>query len=538
LYNKQRVYLVVKYLVKRVELMLANVFTGSVIGIDGYKITAEVDTISTIPSFTIVGLPDAAVSESKERIRSAIKNSGYEFPTKKIVVNLAPADIKKEGSGFDLPMAVGVLASNGDIDPEKLQDVGFIGELSLNGYIRGVSGVLPVAFGLMQSGIKKLVLSKDNAAEAALVEGLEVYPVEHLCEVVDFFNPDTLEEFKVQPFKVDIKEYLNKSFNEEPLFDFKDVKGQEKAKRALEIAAAGGHNILMVGTPGSGKTLLAKCFSGILPPLEFSEAIEMTKIYSVSGLLDKNTYLITSRPFRSPHHSASAVGIIGGGANPKPGEISLAHRGVLFLDEVVEFPRDVLEVLRQPLEDGVVTISRAQLSVKYPADFILLAAMNPCPCGFYGDTQKQCSCSEFQSKRYWSKLSGPLLDRIDIQIEVPRLKEQELLSQTSSGESSKTIRERVIKARQIQIKRFKEDGILSNSQITPKLIKKYCKLNSDCENLLRSAISRLNLSARAYDRILKLSRTIADLQASSEIMPAHIAEAIQYRSLDRESMLV
>jgi len=518
--------------------MLANVFTGAVIGIDGYKITTEVDTTSTLPSFTIVGLPDTAVSEAKERIRSAIKNSGYEFPTKKIVINLAPADIKKEGSGFDLPMAVGVLASNGDIDPENLTDIGFIGELSLNGYIRGVSGVLPVAFGLLQAGIKKLVVPKDNASEAALVEGLEVYPVEHLSEVVDFFNPNTIEEFKIRPFKVNTHEYLNKSFEEEPLFDFKDVKGQEKAKRALEIAAAGGHNILMVGTPGSGKTLLAKCFPGILPPLEFSEAIEITKIYSVSGLLDKNTHLITSRPFRSPHHSASAVGIIGGGANPKPGEISLAHRGVLFLDEAVEFPRDVLEVLRQPLEDGVVTISRAQLSVKYPADFILLAAMNPCPCGYYGDSQKQCTCSEYQSKRYWSRLSGPLLDRIDIQIEVPRLKDKELLSQSSCGESSKTIRERVIKAKQIQINRFKKDSILSNSQITPKLIKKYCKLNTECENLLRSAISRLNLSARAYDRILKLSRTIADLQQSSEIMPAHIAEAIQYRSLDRESMLV
>ena len=512
--------------------MIANIFTGSVVGIEGYKVSVEVDITSTVPALVIVGLPDAAISEAKERIRSAIKNSGYHFPTKKIVINLAPADIKKEGSGFDLPMAVGVLTANMEIDFDLLKDTAFMGELSLDGHVRGISGILPVTLGLKNSGITKVFVPKKNAEEAALVDGIEVYPVEHLNEVIDFFNPETLTEFKIKPFSIDVKNYLIDT-KQEILFDFKDVKGQGKAKRALEIAAAGGHNILMAGTPGAGKTLLAKCFAGILPPLELSEAIELTKIYSVSGLLEKNQPLITKRPFRSPHHSASAVGIIGGGTNPKPGEISLAHRGVLFLDEVVEFPRSVLEVLRQPLEDGTVAISRAQISVKYPADFILLAAMNPCPCGYYGDVKKQCTCSETQAKKYWSRLSGPLLDRIDIQIEVPRLKEEELLSNNQNNESSLTIRERVIKARKLQLKRFLNDKIITNSQMTPKLTKKYCQLDQNCEDLLKAAISRLNLSARAYDRILKLSRTIADLSQSEEITINHIAEAIQYRNIDR-----
>lgn len=513
--------------------MISNVFTGSVVGIEGYKITVEVDTSSSIPGLTIVGLPDAAVSEAKERIRSAIKNSGYSFPTKKIVINLAPADIKKEGSGFDLPMAVGVLASNMDIDVKTLKNIGFIGELSLNGSVRGVSGVLPIVSSLKKEGIKKILVPKENAVEAALIEGIKVYPVENLTDVVEFLNPSAIPEFKIEQFIINIDEYLKSSCVGQTSVDFQDIKGQEKAKRALEIAAAGGHNVLMVGTPGSGKTLLAKSFPGILPPLELVEAIELSKIYSVAGLLDKNTPLVTIRPFRAPHHSASSVGIIGGGGNPKPGEISLAHRGILFLDEVVEFPRNVLEVLRQPLEDGTVVISRAQLSVKYPADFMLLAAMNPCPCGFYGDSTRECSCNDFQVKRYLSKLSGPLLDRIDIQIDVPKLKEEELLNHVPSGETSKTVRERVIIARKLQVERFKKENIVSNAQMMPKQTKKYCKLNLDCENLLKMAISKFNLSARAYDRILKLSRTIADLSGSENIESPHISEAIQYRNLDR-----
>lgn len=513
--------------------MFANVTTGSVTGIEGCKIAVEVDISSTLPGMSIVGLPDTAVSEARERIRSAIKNSGYVFPAKKIVINLAPADVKKEGSGFDLPMAIGVLMSNGEIDIESVTDTAFLGELSLDGSIRGVSGVLPIALTLFKHGIKRIILPKENAAEAALVDGLLVYPAENLNEVVDFLDSKVIPEIKLKPFFFNVKEYLSNADKNSISFDFKDVKGQEKAKRAMEIAAAGGHNVLMAGTPGSGKTLISKCFSGILPPLEFEEAIELTKIYSVSGLLEKNQAIITQRPFRSPHHSASSVGIIGGGSNPKPGEITLAHRGVLFLDEVVEFPRTVLEVLRQPLEDGEVTISRAQVSVKYPADFILLAAMNPCPCGFYGDSLKQCTCSEHQAKKYWSRLSGPLLDRIDIQIEVPRLKQEELLGKAPQGESSFDIRQRVIKARQIQVQRYIGEGIVSNSQMTPSHTQKYCKLSADSENLLKMAISKFNLSARAYDRILKVSRTIADLCGSSDIEANHIAETIQYRNIDR-----
>lgn len=513
--------------------MISCVYTGAAAGIEGYKITVEADMLASIPGFTIVGLPDAAVSESKERIRSAIKNSGYIFPTKKIVINLAPADVKKEGAGFDLPMAVGILISSGEINIEKMDDTAFIGELSLDGNIRPVNGILPTLLSLAENGITKVVVPYENANEAALAEKMEVYPAKDLVEVVRFLNPPEISEFRLNKYTVDVNNYLNQLNENIPFFDFKDVKGQEKAKRALEIAAAGGHNIVMAGSPGSGKTLLAKCFAGIMPPLEYSEAIELTKIYSISGLLKKDQPLVSNRPFRSPHHSASAVGIIGGGANPKPGEISLAHRGVLFLDEVVEFPRQVLEVMRQPLEDGTVTISRAQSSIKYPADFMLVAAMNPCPCGYYGDAKKDCVCSDYQVKRYWSRLSGPLLDRIDLQIEVARLSEDELLNRKTSGESSADIRKRVVSARNVQAQRFKKDSIISNSQMSPKLVKKYCELDSASEDMLKTAISRFNLSGRSYDRVLKLSRTIADLKQSEKISSQHIAEAIQYRNIDR-----
>jgi magnesium chelatase family protein len=513
--------------------MISNIYTGATNGIEGFKISVETDTISGLPNVIIVGLPDAAVSEAKERIRSAIKNSGYMFPMKRVIINLAPADVRKEGTGFDLPMAVGVLLAGGEVMSNNLDDTAFIGELSLDGDLRPVNGVLPTVLGLMEAGIKKVVVPYANAGEAALAGDIEVYGVKNLAEVVNFLNPSAISDFNIKPYKVDISNYLAQHPENTAVYDFKDVKGQEKAKRAMEIAAAGGHNMLMAGSPGSGKTLLAKCFSSILPPLEYSEAIELTKIYSISGLLEKDRPLMNVRPFRSPHHTASPAGIIGGGTNPKPGEITLAHRGVLFLDEVVEFPRTVLEVLRQPLEDGVVTISRAQTSIKYPADFILLAAMNPCPCGYYGDAQKKCVCSDMQIKRYWSRLSGPLLDRIDLQIEVARLSDDELLGKAATGESSATIRERVVRARNIQIERFKGENIVSNAQMSPKLIKKHCKLDSASEELLKSAIARFNLSARSYDRILKLSRTIADLKDSENIAAQHIAEAIQYRNIDR-----
>lgn len=505
--------------------MVNKVTTATVIGLDAYKITVEIDVINSIPGISIVGLPDTAVNEARDRVRSAVKNSGYTFPAKKVIINLAPADMKKTGTNFDLPIAIGILVEEGVVESEKIGDYAFVGELSLDGEIRGVNGVLPIILGLKNSGVKNVIVPSINSNEAALVDGINIYGAEHLTDVVNHFVETPL---KIK--KIDINEYLQKHSENEYIYDFKDVKGQKKAKKALEIAAAGGHNLLMSGSPGSGKTLMAKCFASILPPLELDEALELTKIYSISGLLSPDEPLMTKRPFRPVHHTASANGIIGGGSNPKPGEITLAHRGVLFLDEIVEFPRQVLEVLRQPLEDAKVVISRANHSITYPAKFMLLAAMNPCPCGFLGDKEKQCTCSEFQINRYLSRLSGPLLDRIDLQIEVPRLTSEELLKSSADEESSADIRKRVIKARKIQYERYKNDNIFTNSELTPKLIKKYCKIDKQSEELLKTAIVKYQLSGRRYDRILKLARTIADLDGAQDIKQTHLMQALQYRT--------
>ena len=504
--------------------MVNKVTTATVIGLEAYKVTVETDALNGLPAFTIVGLPDTAINEARDRVRSAIKNSGFTFPAKKVVINLAPADLKKEGSNFDLPIAIGLLTEEEILTEEKIKNYAFIGELSLDGSIRGVNGVLPLILGLKEEGIKNIFVPKENVGEAALAGNVNIFGAEFLADVINHFadNP-------IKPTVIDINSYLTEGSKQEYLYDFKDVKGQQKAKRALEIAAAGGHNMLMIGSPGSGKTMMAKCFASILPPLELSEALELTKIYSICGLLSTDEPLMTKRPFRGVHHTASANGIIGGGSNPKPGEITLAHRGVLFLDEMVEFPRNVLEVLRQPLEDGEITISRTKHSIKYPAKFMLLGAMNPCPCGYLGDKEKQCTCSEFQINRYQSRLSGPLLDRIDLQVEVPRLTAEELLNTEPSAETSADIRKRVIKARKIQSERYKNDGILTNSELTAKLIKKYCQIDKASTEILKIASIKYQLSGRRYDRVLKLARTIADLEGSFDIQQTHLMQALQYR---------
>jgi len=523
-----------KVILTKGEKMVSKVITATTVGLDAYKIDIEVDFVHSLPYISIVGLPDTAVNEAKERVRSAIKNSGFTFPTLRVIVNLAPADIKKEGTNFDLPIAIGILAEGGFIDAEKLKETAFLGELSLDGTLRGVNGVLPLVSGLNEIGVKTVIVPSVNAKEAALVDGIEVLGAEFLVDVVNHFSENS--DTKLPRIEVDIKKYLTDNAKSNHIYDFKDVKGQQKAKRAMEIAAAGGHNMLMMGSPGSGKTLMAKCFASILPPLELKEALELTKIYSISGLLPQNMPLMTERPYRSVHHSASAVGIIGGGSNPKPGEITLAHRGVLFLDEIVEFPRGVLEVLRQPLEDGEVVISRAQVSIKYPADFMLLGAMNPCPCGFLGDSQKACTCSEFQIQRYRSRLSGPLLDRIDLQIEVPRLLPEELLNMQTEAEPSSEIRKRIIKARKVQAQRYENTPILTNSELNADLIKKFCQIDENSKTMLKSAILKFNLSGRSYDRILKLARTIADLEEAKGITQTHIAQALQYRTFVAEGV--
>ena len=512
--------------------MVNKITTATVIGLNAYKVIVEIDIVNSLPGVSIVGLPDTSINEARDRVRSAIKNSEFTFPSKKVVINLAPADLKKEGSNFDLPIAMGILSEEEAVNSELLNDYAFIGELSLDGSLRAVNGVLPLVLGLKEAGVKNVIVPLLNSNEAAIVDGINVFGAECLGDVVNHFVEKPLKQTVIN-----INEYLKDNAQKDYLYDFKDVKGQQKAKRALEIAAAGGHNMLMIGSPGSGKTLMAKCFASILPPLELQEALELTKIYSICGLLSSNEPLMTQRPFRSVHHKASANGIIGGGSNPKPGEITLAHRGVLFLDEMVEFPRNVLEVLRQPLEDGEIVISRTRHSIKYPAKFMLLGAMNPCPCGFLGDKEKQCTCTDFQIDRYLSRLSGPLLDRIDLQIEVARLTPQELMSTQKDEECSASIRERVVKARKIQARRYADEGILTNSELTSKLVKKYCQIDKASSELLKIAVVKYQLSGRRYDRILKIARTIADLDNSENIQQSHLMQALQYRMFNKEAIM-
>ena len=508
--------------------MITKINSVGLTGIDGFCVRVETDISNGIPAWDVVGIPDMAVKESKERIKSALKNSGLMIPGKKILVNLAPADIRKEGTCLDLPIAIGILTASEQLIIENLESTFFLGELSLDGCLRDIRGALPMAITAYQNGAKRIFLPKQNANEAAVVDGLEVYGVDSITDIIGHFTGESL----ISPTTVDTDGLFSAALD--TALDFSDVKGQDSAKRALEIAAAGSHNILMIGPPGSGKTMLAQRIPSILPSMTFDEALDVTKVHSIAGHLPKGLPMVVNRPFRSPHHTVSAVGLTGGGTGvPKPGEISLAHHGILFLDELPEFRKDALEVMRQPLEDGTVTITRAGGTFSYPCNIMLVASMNPCPCGYYGDKKHDCSCTPQRIQKYLAKVSGPLLDRIDLHIEVPAV-DYEDLGRRSTAEKSAEIKKRVDKAREIQTKRYRGTGIYSNSRLTAAMIDEYCVLDDESRDLLKGAFEALGLSARAHSRILKVSRTIADLGGREKIAKQDIAEAIRYRSLDRK----